>query len=225
MTEQYIDYVITDRGRELIARVIAGETISFKRFAIGDGFEYDTSIFPQKAELTHEVLSVNNLTKEDVGSAKVVIKGSFNQTQLEEEFYYREIGLYVVDPDDETSEILFAYGNKNDKAELIIPGTSSYVVSKRLNCHLTIGKSANVNIYIAENATANVINFLESEWTREQDTGFYKVYIGEIQESIKVFRTVEGAKYSVPMSEIIRTGNNETSVRALVPFDGCVVCL
>ena len=225
MAEQYVDYVQTEVGRVLLARVFAGETLTFKRFGVGDGFDYDTANFPKRTELVNEVLSVENLTKEDVTDEKVIIKGSFSQSELEQEFYYREIGIYVVDPDDEDNELLLGYGNKNDKAELIVPSIGKYVVSKELKCFFTVGKASNINIYISENATASVINFIESDWTYDSNSETYSVYIGEVKESVNVFRIINGAKFPVPLSNITRTGNNETTIVALQPFDGCVVCI
>lgn len=225
MTEQYVSYVMTDVGRTLAARVLAGETLTFKRFAIGDGIDYDISSYQSKTALVNEVLSVDDLTKEDVDNALVIIKGSFSQASLTKEFYYREIGVFVVDPDDETKELLFAYGNKNDKAELIVPSINSYVIAKDLRCFLTVGKTSNVNIYISEKASASVVNFEESDWDFDENANIYSIYIGEVKESIEVLRTVGTSKTNVPCVSILRTGNNETSLQSLSAFDGCVVCI
>lgn len=221
----YIAYTLTDVGRNLIARVISGETLTFKRIAIGDGFDYDTSHFQERTALVNEVLSIDALTKEDVTDDKIIIKGTFTQQDLEEEFYYREIGLFVVDPDDEDNELLFLYGNKNDKAELIIPSTASYVVSKDLRLYIAVGRTENVNIYISDKDVTNVVEFTQSDWVLDNNTGTYSIYLGRIKESLKVFRYVNGAKLPVPMSNIVRTGSNETTIQAMLPFDGCVTCV
>lgn len=48
MAEEYIAYTLTSAGRDIITRIIAGLNVTFKRIALGDGFDYNTEGFSQR---------------------------------------------------------------------------------------------------------------------------------------------------------------------------------
>ena len=48
MADEYINYTLTTAGRALIARIIGGLEMTFKRISIGDGFDYNVGSFEQK---------------------------------------------------------------------------------------------------------------------------------------------------------------------------------
>ena len=130
MAEDYISYVITDAGSNIMARIVAGENITFKRFAIGDGYEYNMDNYLTKTELVHEVLSVPIDTMTIQNNDVVTLLGAFSTSDLEKSFWYRELGIYIYDPEDETKEILYAYGNRNDMAEYLTPHVDNYQIKK-----------------------------------------------------------------------------------------------
>ena len=61
---------------------------------------------------------------------------------IQKEFYYREVGLFAQDPDT-GKEILYAYGNRNEAAELITPAGLN-IITKQLAFIVSVGDSANV---------------------------------------------------------------------------------
>jgi hypothetical protein len=224
MAEQYISFVVTNTGRDIIARIIAGLNVTFSKIVIGDGYDYDTDNFETKTELVNEIksLSISNM---QISSSNVVeLTAEFGKSDIEDAFWYREIGIYIIDPDDETKEILFAYGNRNDTAEYITPHIQNYAVLKTIKCLVSVGASANVNILISTGST-NIVEFVAADWRLDETTNVYKLELGAILESLKVFKTTETGKIETSIVDITRDTLNNTTLKSLTAFDGCVICI
>ena len=222
---EFASYTLTDAGSAIMARVLLGENITFKRIAVGDGYDYDITNFKARTSLVNEVISLTNLSMKIVSQKAVSITGQFDSEDLSRSFYNREVGLYIVDPEDEDNEILYAYGNNNDNAEYITPHIDSYVILKEFELLTLVGESTNVHVIINDDGGANVIDFVESDWTLDSSTGMYILNLGDIRESLKVFKTDAAGKTNVPGCDIKRTLKNSTILRSLISFDGCVVAL
>ena len=141
-----INFILTNAANELIPKILNGKTLNFTRMAVGDGFSYDTTVARGFKTLANEVLSIDITKNEILTSSSVRITSAFKNTDVQKEFYYREVGLYAQDPDT-GEEVLYAYGNRNDAAELITP-TGSNVVTKQLIFIIAVGDSANVTFNV-----------------------------------------------------------------------------
>ena len=141
-----IDFILTNAASELIAKVLGGKNLNFTRMAVGDGFCYDSTAAKDYTALVNEVLSIDITKSETLSASSVKVTSAFKNTDAQKEFYYREVGLYAQDPDT-GEEILYAYGNRNDAAELITP-TGSSVVTKQLVFIISVGNSANVTFNV-----------------------------------------------------------------------------
>ena len=225
MAEQYASFVVTSEGRDIIARIITGLNITFSRIVIGDSYDYDTENFVNKTSVNNEVKSLPIKTMQITSSNVVELTAEFGKSDIEDAFWYREIGIYILDPDDETKEILFAYGNRNDTAEYITPHIQNYAVLKNIKCLVSVGASANVNILISTTESANTINFAAVDWVFNETAGFYNLELGNILESIKVFKTTETGNVETGIVSITRDLSNNTILKSLTVFDGCVVCI
>ena len=225
MAEQYASFVVTNAGRDIIARIIAGLNITFSRIVIGDSYNYDTESFVNRTELLNEVKSLNISSMQITSSNVVELTAEFGKSDIEDAFWYREIGIYITDPDDETKEILFAYGNRNEAAEYITPHIQNYAVLKNIKCLVSVGASANVNILISTTQAANKVDFLATDWVLEEITNIYTLELGNILESIKIFKTTESGKAEAGIVSITRDTSNNTILKSLTAFDGCVVCI
>ena len=155
-----INFILTNAALELIPKIINGKTLNFTRMAVGDGFSYDENVAKGFTTLVNEVLNLEITKKEIENSSTVKITSAFTSADVQKEFYYREVGLFALDPDT-GKEILYAYGNRNDAAELITPNGSSSV-AKRLIFSVSVGNSANVivniNSDIYDKADKNLAN-------------------------------------------------------------------
>lgn len=225
MAEQYASFVVTNAGRDIIARIIAGLNITFSRIVIGDSFDYDTENFVNKTELLNEVKSLNISSMQITSSNVVELTAEFGKSDIEDAFWYREIGIYILDPDDETKEILFAYGNRNDAAEYITPHIQNYAVLKNIKCLVSVGASANVNILISTTQSAKTINFATADWVFDETTNVYNIELGNISESLKIFKATEAGKVETGIVSITRDLSNNTILKSLTAFNGCVVCV
>ncbi len=141
-----INFIQTNAADELISKVLTGKTLNFTRMAVGDGFSYDTNVAKEFKTLVNEVLSLDITKKETLTASNIRITSAFKNTDAQKEFYYREVGLFAEDPDT-GEEVLYAYGNRNDAAELITP-TGSNVVTKQLAFVISVGDSANVTFNV-----------------------------------------------------------------------------
>ena len=225
MTEQYASFVVTNAGRDIIARIIAGLNVTFSKIVIGDSYDYDTENFVNKTELLNEVKSLSIKSMQITSSNVVELIAEFGKSDIDEAFWYREIGIYIIDPDDETKEILFAYGNRNDAAEYITPHIQNYAVLKNIKCLVSVGTSTNVNILISTSEAAKTIDFMEVDWVLDEITGIYKLELGNILESVKVLKTTETGKIETSIVDITRDISNNTILKSLTAFDGCVICI
>ena len=225
MAEEYIAYTLTNAGRDIITRIIAGLNVTFKRIALGDGFDYNTEGFSQRTTLVNEVKSLTNLTMKITSTNVIELLAKFSKGDLTDSFYFREIGVYIVDPDDESQEILYAYGNKNDKGEYLTPHVDNYAIQKELPCLLSCGVASNVHINVSDNQLTTTIDFKESDWVLDEKTEIYSLNLGEINESLRIFKTTTGGKVQTALVEINRDSTNLTTLKSLAAFDGCVVCI
>ncbi len=225
MSEEYISFVMTNAGENIVTRMLAGLDITFKRIALGDGFDYDVENFVTRQNLVNEVISLDNLTMVEKASNIVELGSSFSKTDITKSFWYREIGIYIIDPDNPENEILYAYGNRNDNAEYITPHIDNYAISKEIKCLLKVGSSANVHIYISSSTITTTIDFAESDWIYDEINNVYNLSIGAVQDCMKVLKNTENGKCDTALVDIIKDSSNVTSLRALKSFNGSVICI
>ena len=224
MADTYMKYTLTTAGEDIMARVVAGLQIQFKRIAIGDGFDYDTENFKNRTSLVNEVASINELTMVVSSDNLVKITGKLTQSDIQRSFYNRELGIYIVDPDDENGEILYAYGNKNDYAEYLTPDVSNYGIEKEFEVYVKVGKSANVNIYITSNRLTTEVIFEENDWELNDDTGYYEVILGMVNEVLKIYRTTDTGRVSTNLVGINVT-DNVSKLVSMAPFTGSAITI
>ena len=173
-----IDFILTTAADKLISKVLAGKTLNFTRMTVGDGFSYDINIAKGFKSLVNEVLSLDIIKKETLSPKSVRVTSAFKNTDAQKEFYYREVGLYAQDPDT-GEEVLYAYGNRNDAAELIKP-TGSNVITKQLAFIISVGNSANVtlNVNAGVYALQEDITTLQADLDKLNSTKADKTMIG-----------------------------------------------
>ena len=183
-----IDFILTNAASELISKVLSGKTLNFTRMAVGDGFSYDTAAAKDYTALVNEVLSIDITKSETLSASSVKITSAFKNTDTQKEFYYREVGLYAQDPDT-GEEILYAYGNRNDAAELITP-TGSSVVTKQLVFIISVGDSANVTFNVNADVYALQEDMLDVQENKADknlaNTGMITNCLLEVPQIIKL---------------------------------------
>ena len=223
MAEEYVDYVLTDSGQKIMTRILSGTIVTFKRFAIGDGHEYNLDNYITKTALINEVLSVD-ITSVTVENSDIVsLLGKFSTSELESSFWYRELGIYVIDPDDETKEILYAYGNRNDKAEFITPHVDNYQILKEIECKISVGESSNVKIFINNKNTLNTFDFTSADWEYNTALEAYTLYTGQMGIGVNIFRKSENGMVTTEFVDIAINSAGVITLQATSAFDGYLI--
>lgn len=139
---------ITTQGAILAAKTLQSKTISFSKFAIGSGEIADPSVENIKAltGLVSSKLNFNITKIKRETDTQVTVRGLFKNTDAEESFYLRELGLFAIDPDTQ-EEILFAYINYGTEAEYI----NNSITEKKEHYYdmiITIDNANNVTITV-----------------------------------------------------------------------------
>ena len=105
---------LTDAGKNLYYRNMAGEGIKFTTIQLGNG----TISGPISAmtALVSAVVTIDAAVKNNA-EQYADVSGHFSNAELEEGFYWREIGVFAADPDypnDRSHDILYCYQNAYD---------------------------------------------------------------------------------------------------------------
>lgn len=137
--------ILTNRGRMLQSKAQTGVKLEYTRIAIGDGQLGSTPILGLN-NLRHEIMSLP-ITKLVVQSGgKAVVGTIWSNKDLEEGFYFREIGVFATDPD--VGEILYCYANAGNLAEYVPPGGGSDLIERNLDIVTLVGNATNVTAII-----------------------------------------------------------------------------
>lgn len=136
---------ITTQGLLLLAKAQAGAEIVYTKIILGDGHLNGQ----QPRDMTHMIngkveMPVTKVVTTGAGTA--VVGSVFNNDDLQQGFFYRELGLFALDPDE--GEILYSYGNAGDNAEWIPPAGGPTVIEKKVDVIAIIGQAANVSAYV-----------------------------------------------------------------------------
>ena len=137
---------ITNAGLSILAQAQLGANIQFTKIKIGDG---QLSEGQDPAELTDLINSVNELGIYNwsmSGDSTIKVTGLI--VQGETGFYFREIGLFAIDPSTE-QEVLYAYGNKGDAASYIPENSSNISVEERATIITKVANAETVQIQVS----------------------------------------------------------------------------
>lgn len=135
----------TDAGKALQLRALDGEQICFTKIQMGSGKLGETSYKTFNSLLEPKVtIPINDITVSDGYAA---IRGYFNNKNISEGFYYREIGLFAKDPDDDKKEILYCYGNSGEYASYIAE-PNSMLIERSIKIIAVVDDAENVSAVI-----------------------------------------------------------------------------
>ena len=176
-----------------------------------------------KTALVNEVLSLPNLTMTIENNDIISLLGKFSTSELQDSFWYREIGIFIVDPDDESKEILYAYGNRNDKAEFITPHVNNYQILKEIECKISVGESSNVKIFINNKNTLNTFDFTSADWQYNTALEVYTLNTGQMGVGVNIFRKSENGMVTTEFVDIVINSAGVITLQATTAFDGYLI--
>ena len=137
---------ITTAGAQLAAKTIVGKKLQFTVAKVGSGTLSDSSMSAIKARtsLVNPVMSIDITRVEQTSQTQATIGFVFKNTDASSAFYFRELGIFALDPDTK-QEILFAYAYAGNNAEYV-NNSISEIVQKKINVVVTVDNAANVEI-------------------------------------------------------------------------------
>ena len=130
--------IFTTRGKQIELQGIEGQQIIFTKVKIGDG-RITTQTPSQLTDLINVIAEapITSLKRYDAYAA---IRSVFQNLEVPEAFWWREVGLYAIDPATK-EEVLYAYQNAYDTAEYITP---SSLVTKKMNWTIYVDDGYNL---------------------------------------------------------------------------------
>ena len=134
---------LTLKGAVILASLVAGSRLTFTRIAVGDGELPAEQSVLETTKLVNHLFDVGIVSVESDSVAHATAKGVLNTAALETGFYYRELGLFAINPTTGAEE-LYCYGNAGDLAEWISPAGGSSLIEKEIHVVTLIGNAAKV---------------------------------------------------------------------------------
>ena len=164
---------ITKQGALLAVKSLQGKKIEFDHAEIGSGALTGNAV--DKTALTTKVLECPISKIVQTGDTQAQISFVFKNTDANNAFYFREIGLFAIDPDTK-ARVLYAYANAGNTAEYI-----NNSITELIEKHIDI-------TVLVDNASNVVINLDESQ-----------VYVTEkdLQEALKDAKLYSGKNYGI----------------------------
>lgn len=132
-------------GLELTIKALSGDEITFTRFKIGNGEVSEDADVKSLDELINPLLEVPIETSERTDKA-ITLTGSFDLSSIEDDFRFREIGLFAEDADG--NEVLFAYSNAGDSAGELKANPDNVVASQKFGFVIAVSETANFQVIL-----------------------------------------------------------------------------
>lgn len=137
--------MFTNKGRNLQAKAQTGVQLQFTKISLGDGALNGSAI----ADLTNLKNTIVNLPIErlrTLSGGRAEVAGILSNQSLTSGFYYRELGLFALDPQE--GEILYCYGNSGNLAEYIPASGGADVIEKQIVIQTIVGNATNITAVI-----------------------------------------------------------------------------
>lgn len=139
--------VLTNVGRNLLAKAQMGKELKILRIELGDGQLGSSESMLNLTKLKHKLFNCEIISKQIIQSE--ILKISFMLVNQEEGFYWREVGVIAEDPDTK-EEILYCYGNARENGEYIAPAGGADVLERKVNLDLLVSDASNITVIVSE---------------------------------------------------------------------------
>ena len=141
-------FILTEKGRELLAKGLAGETITFTKMAIGDGTSLTSE--RERTALVNQIttLPILNINVKRNGTCE--INALLTNKSVTTGFYIKELGIFAHGND--SVEILYAY-NISISPDFVPPFSANNVVEIEYVDTIIVDQVANVTAVIDPSVT------------------------------------------------------------------------
>lgn len=154
---------ITDLGRQLLATVHGGSAaFDATKLVIGSGFMPSGTTVNSITEVVTPVKTLSITKKEVTNDGKAIFGGVYSNTDISTSFYFREFALYARpmynsgDTATYGQEILYAYGNSGNNADLMPAYSTSTNIEKQLDFVVYVGNDTSVNLTVESSVVVSV---------------------------------------------------------------------
>lgn len=144
-TGQFAKIVVTNAGKEMIAKSHNGQTLTFTRVALGDGQLASNEDILALTAIKNERLSAPIAQFEEKGNGMFAVQFRVSNQSVETGFWHREIGLMA--RVDNGQEQLYAYTTAGNKASFLYDKTTPNE-ERIVNLNFVIGNAQNVQVII-----------------------------------------------------------------------------
>ena len=146
MEDKYYGFVVTDAGRELIAKLVAGQTLKISRIMVGTGFVPEGVKPTQLTDLQEPIAAgTSTMPTYDGASVHMIVEyRSDLNGGLEHGFWLREFGVYAMDPD--KGEVMIYYGTLGNYPQYVCSYGKNRVDVRRFPICITIGEGMGVTV-------------------------------------------------------------------------------
>lgn len=141
-------FTLTNDGRNLLAKALSGEVLTFTKMEIGDGvFSGDIKTLTALVSKKNDFL-INQI--KNLQNGQVLLKALMSNTTIATGYYIREIGVFAKGNDN--VEILYSY-NKAIEADFFPAFTSSNVVEFAYENYIIVDQAQNITALINPSTT------------------------------------------------------------------------
>lgn len=142
----YYGFAVTDKGRALIAKLVAGKQLAISRVMVGSGKCPDDIQPREMTDLAEPVAAATSTTPNyDGASVKMIIEyRSDLNGGLDHGFWLNEFGVYAYDPDE--GEVLIYYGCLGDYPQWVSAASETGVDVRRFPVCIVIGDDSGVEV-------------------------------------------------------------------------------
>lgn len=158
-TGQFSACIVTNIGKEMIAKSQNGQTLTFTRVALGDGLIDDDDDILSFTKVKNERLSANISKWVDKQNGQFQIQFRVSNQEVEIGFWQREIGIMA--KIDGGEEQLYAYATSGNGADFLYDKTTP-IDERIVNIDFVIGNAENVQVIVNGSIIYATIEDLEN---------------------------------------------------------------
>ena len=141
-------FILTEKGRELLAKGLSGETITFTKMAIGDGTSLTSE--RERTALVNQITTLPILNINTKGNGTCEINALLTNKSVTTGFYIKELGIFAHGNDN--VEILYAY-NISTSPDFVPPFSANNVVEIEYVDTIIVDQVANITAVIDPSIT------------------------------------------------------------------------
>lgn len=142
--------ILTDAGRDILAKALTGQTLTFTRVGLGDGTEPAT---PETlTALVNELQTVSIQAFEMIGDGTSKIRAILTNVGITTGFFVREIGVFAQDPDT-LQEVLYSYANSGTQSDFLPAEGGATIVEQVFDLFTVVDTATTVTAVIDDYIT------------------------------------------------------------------------